>query len=129
MTEWMKYVYKQFERPADATGVPVKIQIVDPEGSYAWIGTATSDAYGHYAYSFIPQIEGTYTIIATFDGSGAYYGSTDTAYLLVGPAVTPSGSITPETPAVSLITTEVAIVLIAAIAAIVIIAFLILRRK
>ena len=32
MSEWMRYVYKQFERPADAMGVPVRIQIVDPNG-------------------------------------------------------------------------------------------------
>ena len=86
MSEWMRYVYKQFERPADAIGVPVRIQIVDPEGGYAWIGTATSDSYGNYQHSFIPQMKGTYTIIATFIGSEAYYGSTTTTHLVVDPA-------------------------------------------
>ena len=70
-----------FERPADTIGVPVRIQIVDPSGNYAWIGTATSDSYGNYQYSFIPQMEGTYTIIATFVGSDAYYGSQQTTYV------------------------------------------------
>ena len=50
MGEWMKYVYMQIKRPTDAVGVPVKIQVVDPNGQYAWIGTATSDAYGNYRY-------------------------------------------------------------------------------
>jgi hypothetical protein len=78
----------QYQRPADVIGVPVKIQIVDPAGAYAWIGTATSDAYGNYEYMFIPQMEGTYTIIATFDGSKSYWGSQTTTYLTVGPAPT-----------------------------------------
>jgi hypothetical protein len=130
MSEWMLYVYKQFERPANAIGVPVKIQIVDPEGGYNWIGTATSDAYGHYTYSFIPQMEGTYTIIATFDGSDSYYGAQEITHLLVGPAATPSVPITPgETPETPLITTEFAIVLVAAIAAIVIVAIFALRKR
>ena len=129
MSEWMEYVYMQFPRPEDAVGVPVKIQIVDPAGTYAWIGTATSDAYGNYAYSFIPQMEGQYTVISTFDGSESFYGSTTTTYLQVGPAPSPSSPITPETPETPLITTEVAIVLVAALAAIVIIAFLVLRRR
>jgi outer membrane protein assembly factor BamB len=88
MNKWMTYVYNQFERPADAMGVEVRIQVVDPAGNYAWIGTAQSDAYGKYAYSFIPQMKGTYTIIATFVGSNSYYGSQDTTYLIVGDAPT-----------------------------------------
>ena len=88
MTDWMQYVYMQYQRPIDTMGVPVKIQIVDPAGTYAWIGTATSDAYGKYEYMFIPQMEGTYTIIATFDGSKSYWGSQTTTYLTVGPAPT-----------------------------------------
>ena len=86
MSEWMKYVYMQFDRPVDAVGVPVKIQIVDPNGEYSWIGTATSDSYGTYGYSFIPQVSGVYTIIVTFDGSKAYYGSTSITYMSVDSA-------------------------------------------
>ena len=94
MTDWMQYVYMQYQRPTDTMGVPVRIQIVDPAGAYAWIGTATSDSYGNYEYSFIPQMEGTYTIIATFIGSKAYWGSQMTTYLTVGPA-TPTVTIPP----------------------------------
>ena len=65
---------------------------------------------------------------AFFLGSGAYYGSTDTTYVSVGPAAAPSGPILPE-PEAPWITTEVAIVLVAAIAAIVVIAFLVLRKR
>ncbi len=88
MSDWMTYVYNQFPRPVNAVGVEVRIQVVDPNGAYAWIGTATSDAYGNYGYSFVPQMKGTYTIIATFVGSDAYYGTQATAYLIADPAPT-----------------------------------------
>ena len=67
-------------------------------------------------------------IMASFKESGGYYGSTDTAYLAVGPALAPSGPITPE-PHAPLITTEVAIILVAAVAAIVIVALLVMRKR
>jgi hypothetical protein len=128
MNEWMLYVYKQFERPTDVTGVPVKIEIVDPDGQYSWIGTPTTDMDGNFAFYWKPTTEGQYMVIATFDGSASYYGSHAITYLTVDPAITPSGPIQPE-PTESIISTEVAAVLIVAIAAIVIIAFLVLRRK
>ena len=83
MSDWMLYVYKNFERPADATGVTVKLEAVDPNNEYVDIGTTTSDSYGNYGLAFEPDVEGTYMIIATFTGSGAYYGSTQTSYLTV----------------------------------------------
>jgi hypothetical protein len=95
MSDWMYYVYNQFSRPADAVGVEVRIQVVDPAGAYAWIGTATSDAWGNYEYSFIPQMKGTYTILATFVGSESYYGSQQTTYLTVGDAPAPYPTIPP----------------------------------
>jgi hypothetical protein len=133
MGEWMKYVYQQFERPADATGVQVKLEAVDPNGGYVDIGTTTSDSYGNYGLAFEPDTEGKYMIIATFTGSGAYYGSTDTAYLAVGPAVSTdngNGSTDNGDGAAPIITTEAAIILaIAIIAAIGIVAFLALRKQ
>jgi outer membrane protein assembly factor BamB len=89
MGEWMKYVYQQFPVPENPIGVPVKIQIYDPNGNYAWIGTTTTDPEGNYAYSFMPQMEGTYAVLATFDGSKSYYGSTKMTYLKVDPAPAP----------------------------------------
>ncbi|MCJ7614057.1 PQQ-binding-like beta-propeller repeat protein [Candidatus Bathyarchaeota archaeon] len=88
MSEWMLYVYNQWPRPANAVGVEVRIQVVNPNYEYAWIGTVTSDAYGNYGYSFVPQMKGTYTIITTFVGSDSYYGAQATAYLVADPAPT-----------------------------------------
>jgi hypothetical protein len=89
MSNWMLYVWKDFERPADATGVNVRIEAINPNGEYEDWGTTTSDAYGNWAFGACPDTAGTYMIIATFSGSGAYYGSTDTAYLTVAEAVEP----------------------------------------
>ncbi len=89
MSEWMSYVYMQFERPTNVEGIQVKIEIVDPNNEYAWIGTATTDAFGNYAYSFIPQIKGKYMIMASFDGSGGYWGSIAVTYITVDPAPAP----------------------------------------
>ncbi|WGM88650.1 MAG: PQQ-binding-like beta-propeller repeat protein [Candidatus Bathyarchaeum tardum] len=144
MSAWMKYVYKQFERPTDINGVSVKIEIVDPNGEYAWIGTATTDVYGSYGYSFRPQIEGQYMIIATFEGSEAYYGSTSITYFAVDPAPTPATPIEPEPetpevpieptqpvqPEAPLITTEIAVIIAVAVIAVIGVAvFVVLRRR
>ncbi len=76
MSDWMKYVYEQFTKPANATGVPVSIDAVDPNGNYIHIGDATSDASGLFSYSWqTPNIPGKYTITATFAGSNSYIGS------------------------------------------------------
>jgi hypothetical protein len=132
MSEWMLYVYKQRPRPESAVGVNVRLEAVAPDMSYMDLGSTTSDAYGNYAFSFSPETEGTYTIIATFEGSGGYYGSTDTTYVNVG-AVTSGTPIEPEpdTPhGTPLITTEVAIILAVVVAAVVGIgAYVLLRRK
>jgi len=126
MSEWMIYVYKNFERP-DATGVTVKLEAVDPNNEYVYLGTATSDSYGNYGFAFEPDVEGTYMIIATFTGSGAYYGSTATSYLTVGSAPAPYPDY-PEAPAYT--TTDLAI-LAAVIIAIIIgaVSYLALKKQ
>jgi hypothetical protein len=136
MNEWMQYVYMQHKRPADATGVNVKIEAVDPNGNYQNLGTTTTDSYGNYGFTFKPEIEGQHMIIATFEGSGAYYTSTSTTYMTVDPALTPETPIEPEEPTepeepvTPLISTEIAIIAAVAIAAIVgIVAYWLLRRK
>jgi hypothetical protein len=75
MRGWMEYVYMQQNKPTDTVGVPVTISVVDANGNYRTIGTATSDASGSYALQWTPDITGMYYVIATFAGSKAYYGS------------------------------------------------------
>jgi hypothetical protein len=128
MSEWMKYVYKQFPRPNDASGVTVRLEAIDPNGNYQNIGTTTTDSYGFYSFNFAPEIEGTYKIMATFDGSGAYYGSFAETALSVGGLGTP---IEPDqTASEGIISTEIAIVAaIAVVAVIGVVAFWFLRKR
>ncbi len=129
MSEWMLYVYKQRPKPM-ASGVTVKIEAVDPNMNYQNIGMATSDVYGNYGFEFEPEVEGQYMIIATFEGSGAYFGSTSTTYLTVGEALTPYTPITPEEPVTPFITTEIAIILAVVVAAVIGVAsFWALRKR
>ena len=90
--DWMKYVYCQFPMTTNATGVPVSIDAIDPNGNYIHIGTATSDANGLYYYTWAtPNIPGNYLITATFAGSNSYYGSAaQTACVVQPPQATAS---------------------------------------
>jgi outer membrane protein assembly factor BamB len=95
MDDWMKYVYMQFPRPTNATGVEVVLTVLDPNGNFYEIGRATSDDSGFFSCAFTPDVPGKYTIISTFDGSKAYYGSfaKTAVYVEEAPAETP-----PPTP-------------------------------
>ena len=90
-TPWMLYVYKNFERPTNATGVPVELSVVDSNGNYRTIGTTTSDADGFFSFNWKPDIEGQYTLYASFGGSKAYWPSHAVTCFAVDPAAaTPS---------------------------------------
>jgi disulfide bond formation protein DsbB len=90
MTEWMAYVYQQAAKPADFTGVPVTINVVDANGNYRTIGTATTDATGRYKLVWSPDIEGDYSVYVTFAGTKAYWGSTASTVFNVDPALATS---------------------------------------
>ena len=97
---WMEYVYMKQARPTDATGVPVVLSALDPNGNYIVIGTATSDSNGAFKLAFTPEVPGTYTVFATFQGSGSYYGSTAETGIYVDEAeVTPAPTAAPESVA------------------------------
>ncbi len=51
MTEWMGYIYQQKPLPTNFTGVPVSIDVLDSNGNYRHIGTATTDASGAFTAS------------------------------------------------------------------------------
>ena len=98
MSEWMKYVYMQFERPIDVMGVGVVVSVIDPNNNVYEVGRTTSDSSGGFKLMFTPEVPGEYTVIATFDGSAAYWPSYAQTYLGVkeAPAATP---VPPPTPA------------------------------
>ncbi|MDR1992359.1 MAG: PQQ-binding-like beta-propeller repeat protein [Nitrososphaerota archaeon] len=89
-TDWMQHLFQQGPAPMNATGVPVSLFAIDPNNNYVAIGETTSDANGNYAYTFEPNIPGTYHIFATFAGSEAYGPSSSTTFLTVGEAISPT---------------------------------------
>ena len=127
MSEWMEYVYMQKPKPTDAIGVPVKIDVIDSNGNYRNIGTATSDSSGMFSFTWIPDIQGTYYVMASFEGSESYWPSNaETSFAVDSAAPTPA-----PYPVVSLPPTETYIIGtgIAVIAAIAIATLLILKKR
>ncbi len=96
-SEWMLYVYKQFTMPASATGVDVVISVVDGNGNFREIGTVQTDTSGTFNLNWKPDIAGKYAVIASFAGSGAYFGSFNQAAFVVdeAPPATPAPTPTP----------------------------------
>jgi hypothetical protein len=90
MTSFMESVYMQQPIPHNITGVPVTLSVVDSNGNYRTIGTTTSDGTGTYGFTWTPDISGAYTVIATFTGTNAYYGSTAQTHISATEAATPA---------------------------------------
>jgi hypothetical protein len=102
MSEWMAYVYMQKPKPTNATGVEVTIEVLDSNGNYRPIGKTTSDSNGFYSFEWKPDIEGKYTVTATFQGSQSYWPShAETAFVVNQAVPTPTSQ-----PAVALPPTE-----------------------
>jgi hypothetical protein len=90
MSQWMEYVYMQQPKPTNTTGVPIMINVVDANGNYRNIGEVTSDASGMFSLAWQPDIDGQYTVIATFAGSESYWPSTaETSFVVDQTAATP----------------------------------------
>jgi len=111
-----------------ATGVDVTVDVVDVNGNFRNIGTATSDATGYYNLAWTPDIYGQYTVIATFAGTEGYYASYAQTAFIVDPAPEPTAAPPDPTPPPPT-ETYIAGSTIAIIAAIVVVAFLLLRKK
>ncbi len=74
-TPWMEYLYMQRSMPTNATGVTVTLSVIDANNNYREIGQTTSDANGFYSFNWTPDIEGKYTVYASFAGSESYWSS------------------------------------------------------
>ncbi len=72
MEQWMEYLYEQQQIPGNATGVPVTLTALDPNGNTEQIGTVTSDMTGLFSAMWTPPVPGKYTVIASFGGSKSY---------------------------------------------------------
>lgn len=130
MSEWMLYVYKQFPRPQNATGVEVTLSVLDANNNYREIGKTTADSDGYYSYAWVPDIEGKYTVYASFAGSAAYYPSNSQTAFAVDPAPPEPAEPQPEPP--SMTDTYIMYSAIAIIVVIIIgfaVAILVLRKR
>jgi hypothetical protein len=130
MNEWMQYVYMQFPKPATVTGVEVVISVLDPNNNCYEVAHTTSDVNGYFGCTFEPEVPGLYTIFATFEGSGAYYGSFAETFIDVkeAPAATPMPTPTPA-PMTDLYVTGFGAGMIIAIAVVGLLLFLMLRKR
>jgi hypothetical protein len=96
MKDWMGYVYQQKPLPTNFTGVPVTVNVLDSNGNFRSIGTATTDATGMYSLTWTPDIPGNFTVVATFQGTNGYWPSySETTFAVSEPAATPTPTPTP----------------------------------
>ena len=130
MSDWMSYVYMQKARPSDATGVEVVISVLDPNDNFYEVGRATSDSNGMFKMSFVPLVPGDYTVIASFAGSKAYWGSYAESAISVedAPQATPEPTPQPASMA-DLYFIPSVIGIIIAIVVVGLLLFLLLRKR
>jgi len=88
MGEWMEYVYMQKPRPTDVTGVEVTLSVLDANNNYRDIGKTTSNSDGFFTFNWKPDIEGQYTVYASFAGSESYWPSHAVTSFAVDPTPT-----------------------------------------
>jgi hypothetical protein len=95
MNTQMEYLHLQM--PIDGlwhnetiTGVPVLLTALGSDNSYYDLATVTSDGYyGTFEFAWTPPKEGTYKIIASFNGDDSYGSSSAATAVTVGPAPAP----------------------------------------
>ncbi|KON32923.1 MAG: hypothetical protein AC479_06220 [miscellaneous Crenarchaeota group-6 archaeon AD8-1] len=127
MSAWMEYLHMNKPIPSDAKGVEITLDVIDANGNYRNIGTATSDLSGKYRLVWEPEIPGDYTIIATFVGSDSYDSSFDEAFIYVEEA--PQSTAPPDATPAPMTDMYVMGFGIAILAVVIIIGILLLRKK
>ena len=120
----------QKPRPTDAIGVPVVISVVDANGNYREIGNVTSDPNGFFSFNWKPDIEGKYTVYASFAGSESYWPSHAVTAFAVDPApATPAPTETPSQSTVDMYFVPAVIGIIASIFIVGAILLIVLRKR
>ena len=126
---WMAYVYMQKPRPMDTTGVTISLSVVDANGNYREIGTTTSND-GFFSLNWKPDIEGQYTVYASFAGSESYWPSNAVTAFAVDPAVaTPTPTEAPAQSVSDMYFVPAVAGIIVAIAVVGIMIILVLRKR
>ncbi len=126
---WMEYVYMQKPCPTNVTGVPVTIGVLDANGNYRNVGTVKTND-GFFSLNWKPDIEGPYTVYATFAGSNSYYPSHATTSFVVDPApATPTPTAAPEKSMADLYFLPAIIGLFVAIIVVGLLTILMLRKR
>ena len=130
MSAWMEYLYQQQPKPSDAKGVDVTISVLDPNGNFYDVGTATSNIEGFYSTMFTPPVPGKYTVYATFTGSNSYYSSSALTAINVEEAPVATAEPTPvPASAADLYFLPMSIGIIVAIVVIGLVLILMLKKK
>jgi outer membrane protein assembly factor BamB len=96
MGAWMEYLFMHQAKPADAKGVEVILETLDPNGNFYEIGRVTSDMNGAYGLTWEPDVPGDYQIFARFEGSGAYGPSSASTYMSITDPPVPTPTPTPS---------------------------------
>jgi len=112
----------------------VTLTAIGSDRNYIDIGTVTTSGYyGTFGLAWTPSEEGTYEIIASFEGDDSYGSSGASTFVSVGPAAAPAVPIEPEPTEPTeapFITTEVAIIAAVAVVAVIgIVAYWALRKR
>jgi outer membrane protein assembly factor BamB len=130
-SQWMEHVYMQQPLPSNTTGVLVSIDVLDSNGNFRSIGTATTDATGNFGFTWTPDIPGDFTVFASFAGSNSYYASSAETSFHASEAATPPPSATPITGFATTgdLMTYMAVSVVAIIIAIAIAVVLLLRKR
>lgn len=132
---WMEYVYHQRPIPTNATGVPVTIDAIDPNGNFVPLGTTHSDSSGFYAFAVEPSMlsagPGTYIVVATFHGSNSNYPSSSESsfYVNSAPSATSVPTSTPTSVADMYFVPAIAGLFVLVIIVLVVVVLQMLRKR
>jgi hypothetical protein len=131
MSAWMEYVYMQKPRPMDTTGVEVTLSVLDANSNLREIGTATTDSDGFYTLNWKPDIEGPYTVYASFAGSESYWPSHAVSSFAVDPAPQPTTTQQPiaATPQTEMYILGIGAAIIIAIAIVGVVLFMAIKKR